>query len=145
MAVLVGASSAAMMPLGLLIFLPASVFLAIHLYRRRQQLGPITPSLGARLGIFTGLLGFAVFLIVFVLAVTSHKAEYREVIIKGLNDAAASYPAPEIQQKMQAFFSRTAGILVFTALFLGVTLILFLIISSLTGALAAAASRKKTL
>src|ERR1041385_7562161 len=41
MAVLVGASTAAMLPVGLLIFLPASVVLAIHLYRRRQQPGPI--------------------------------------------------------------------------------------------------------
>ncbi len=143
MAVVVGASSAAMLPVGLLIFLPASVVLAIHVYRRRQQPGPITSSLGARLGVFTGLLGFAVFLIVFVLAVTSHKTEYREVIIKGLNDAAASNAAPQIQQKMRAFFSGTAGILVFTAFFLGVTLIFFLIISSLTGALAAATSRGK--
>src|SRR6266849_827857 len=64
MAVVVGAFSAAVPPLGLLIFLPASVFLGIHLYRRRQQLGQIKASLGARLGVFTGLLGFAVFLIV---------------------------------------------------------------------------------
>ena len=146
MALLVGASSAAVLPLGLLIFLPASVILAIHLYRRRQQLGAINPSLGARLGVFTGLLGFAVFLIVFVLAVTSHKTEYHELILKGLKDAAASNPDPQIQQRLQDFFSGTTGMLVFTAIYLGVALILFLIISSLTGALATAISRdKKTL
>jgi len=143
MAVVVGAFSAAVPPLGLLIFLPASVFLGIHLYRRRQQLGQIKASLGARLGVFTGLLGFAVFLIVFVLAVTSHKTEYRAVIIKGLKDAAASNPDPQIQQMQQAFFSGTAGILVLTVILLGVALMLFLIISSITGALAAATSRDK--
>ncbi len=90
MAVLVGASTAALLPLGLLIFLPASVILGIHLYRRRQQLGSIRASLGARLGAFTGLLSFAFFFIVFALAVASHRAEYREIVAKALKDAAIS-------------------------------------------------------
>jgi hypothetical protein len=146
MAVLVGASSAAILPVGLLIFLPASVVLAIHLYRRRQQPGPIKAFLGAQLGAFTGLLGFAVYLIVFVLAVTSHIAEYREVMTKGLKDAAAANPDPRIQQMLQGFFSGTAGILVLTATLLGIALMFFLIISSLTGALTATVSKdKKTL
>jgi small-conductance mechanosensitive channel len=145
MSALVGASSAAMLPVGLLIFLPASVVLAIHLYRRRQQLGPIKPSLGARLGVFTGLLGFAVFLIVFVLTVASNATEYRETIARGLKEAATRNPNPQVQM-MQTFFSGTAGILVLTATYLAIALVFFLIISSLTGALTATVSRgKKTL
>jgi predicted PurR-regulated permease PerM len=133
----------------LLIFLPASVILGIHLYRRRQQLGSIRASLGARLGAFTGLLSFAFFFIVFALAVASHRAEYREIVAKTLRDFAAGNPDPQVQQAqqmMQSWFSGTAGMVLFTAVALGVVLASFLIIASVTGALmAAVSSNKKTL
>jgi len=146
MAVLVGASSVAIPLLSLLVLLPASVVLGIHLYRRRQQLGPIRASLGARLGAFTGLLSFGFFLIVFAVAATSHQAEYREIIAKALQDATASNPDPQIQQMMHFLFSGTAGMLFLTVVVLGFMMIFFLIISSVTGALAATVSGdKKTL
>src|SRR5260221_5123985 len=99
MAVLVGISPAKL-PLGFLVLLPASVVLGVLLYKRQQQLGPIKAALGARLGAFTGLLSFAIFLIVFALAVASHQAEYREMVAKALGDAAARNPDPQIQQMM---------------------------------------------
>ncbi len=146
MAALVGLSSVAIPPLGLFIFLPASVILGIHLYRRRQQLGPIKASLGARLGAFTGLLSFAFFLVDSAVAVARNQAEYHEAIAKAVRDAAARNPDPQIQQTVQSLFNGTGGMLFFALLAAGFALVFFLIIASLTGALAATISGgKKTL
>jgi len=146
MAVLVGASCAAIPLLGLLVLLPASVVLGIHLYRRRQQLGPIRASLGARLGAFTGLLSFAFFLIVSAVAVARNRTAYSETMTKALQDAVARNPDPQVQQMMQSLFSGTSGMVLLTVLAIGFVMIFFLIIASLAGALAANVSGdKKTL
>jgi len=71
-----------------------------------------------------------------VVAVVPNKAEYREEMIKALQDAVARNPSPQGQQMVQ-FFSGTAGILFLTVLALGFILMFFLIIASITGALTA--------
>jgi hypothetical protein len=135
--------TAANLLLGLLMLLPGSVILAIHLYRRRQ-LGPFRTRQGAKLGALIGLLSFACLAIVLAVLVTRDPATYRQETEKAVMEALARNPSPQAQQLVEKWFTGSAGTVRLTALGMTFLLVLLLIIGSLSGALAVALVRDRS-
>jgi F0F1-type ATP synthase assembly protein I len=138
----VGLFTAANPGLAWLLVLPASVVLAIHLYRRRQP-GPLKPSQGAQMGALIGLCTFVLFAVLMAARVASDPAEYRHLMAQALQEAMARNPDPAGQQMMQSFFGGTGGLVIVTAVCLVFALALLLAIGSVSGVLAARFSRGK--
>jgi hypothetical protein len=120
-------------PLGML----AAGFLSVVLYRRRCPLANVTPGIGARLGALTGLLGFG--FVAASLAVWTALRSGREVHDTFLNlfqQSAAQTSDPRVQQVIE-MFNTPEGFTLIIILSLIMTLIAFLIFSSLGGTIAA--------
>ncbi len=129
--------------LGWLVLLPGSVVLAIYIYRRRQP-GALTSWQGAKMGVCTGIFSTAFFAVFFVVKVVLDPAAFRQALDTNMHQAVARNPDPQVLQMAQSLLSGTAGMVIFTAVFIVVTLVLLLIIGGVSGALTAAFSRKKS-
>ncbi len=135
--------TAANLLLGLLMLLPGSVILAIHIYRRRQP-GPFRTRQGAKLGALVGFLSFACLAIVLAVLVARDPTTYRQETEKAVKEALARNPSPQAQQLVEKWFTGPAGTVRLTALGMTFLLVLLLIIGSLSGALAAALVRNRS-
>ncbi len=129
--------------LGALILLPGSVFLAVHVYRRRT-LGPLRAAQGARMGAVVGTISFAVLAVLFAASVAYDPAGYRQQVESQVKEALARNPSPQAQQVVQNLFSGPRGIALLLAMGMAVTLVFLLVISSVSGALAASLVRNKS-
>ena len=123
--------------------LPVSVLLAIHLYRRREP-GLLRPQEGARLGAFSGLVSFGFYSAVIAFTVVTHLAEYRQATAQAIQEFLTRNPTPQAQQMAQWLLNGTRGVVLTLAMGLVVVLLFFLLIGSVSGALAARFSRKKS-
>ena len=118
--------------------------LSVVFYRRRIPAANVTPGMGARLGMVTGILGGGIFAIVLVIGTMLFHAwdSIRDKLIEGVEQAAARNPDPQAQQVMEFFKSPQGIVLLLTTALIG-TLIAFVIFSGLGGALGAALLRRK--
>ncbi len=121
----------------------ASGGLAVTLYRRRAGYRPVTPWMGARVGLLAGGLGFGLLamLSAFRLFAAGERMELRTAIREKMQEAAASAADPEVRQAMEQFRSYIAtdhGLVLFVLLFLAIAALFFLLFSALGGALGAA-------
>ena len=63
-----------MLPLGFLVGFPLAGFLSVLFYRRRTWGDELSPSAGLRLGLWTGMIGSAIFVVLVALqTVASHR------------------------------------------------------------------------
>ncbi|HLX74429.1 MAG TPA: hypothetical protein VKR26_06810 [Terriglobales bacterium] len=118
--------------------------LAVVIYRRRQHLGALTAGMGARLGAMAGLMGFVIFgllSLVQLLAMRS-SGQLRATLEQALKASAARSGNPEAQQMVQQFLT-PEGMRMLVILGIVLMLVLFVAVSTLGGALAAAISRKR--
>jgi hypothetical protein len=138
---LVGILTAYVPPVWLVLF-PGSVFLAVHLYRRRRP-GPLKTAQGARMGALVGLLTFTVLVLLLVAAIAHDPAGYRQEAESGMRDALARNPSPQAAQMAQAL-SGPRGVALLTIMGMSVLLVFTLIIGSVSGALAASLGRNKS-
>ncbi len=118
--------------------------LSVVFYRRRNPVADITPGMGTRLGMASGILGGAMFaLLVSVRTVMLHSWDrQREKLIELVEQTASRNPDPQAQQAME-FFKTPDGLMVLLASVLAVTLVGFVLFSGLGGALGAALLRRK--
>lgn len=118
--------------------------LAVVFYRRRNPLAQIPPALGAKLGAVSGLFGFAVFavLIAAEAVIFRSSGELRAALLDALQRSAASNPDPQAQQVLD-YLRTPQGLALFMALALAFVFFVFLVLSSLGGALSAALLRRK--
>ncbi len=115
----------------------AGGFLSVVLYRRRRFAGQLTVGMGARLGALTGVLGFGVVAITLALwtAFRSGK-EIHDAFLTYMRQNAGQASDPRVQQVLELF--KTPEGFTFIMIFsLILTLVAFLIFSSLGGALGA--------
>jgi hypothetical protein len=122
----------------------AAGILAVILYRRRAIPAPITPGMGARLGVATGGVGFAIFSLFIAIQVTVFHSggELREAMIEAAQQAASRNPDPQVQELL-AYLKTPDGLGFFMLLSLAVMLVGFLLFSSMGGAIGAVLLRPK--
>lgn len=118
--------------------------LSVVFYRRRIPVAHVTPGMGARLGMVSGILGGGIFAgLVSIGTLVFHAGDrIRETLIEGMQQAAARNPDPQAQQVME-FFKTPPGIVLLLTMALIGTLIAFVIFSGVGGALGAALLRRK--
>ncbi|MGA8154379.1 MAG: hypothetical protein WB952_25775 [Terriglobales bacterium] len=121
----------------------AAGFLCVLLYRRRCQMAQVTPGMGARLGALTGALGFAIPAAILGLAAAAGLGrQIQETFLKVLQEYAARSSDPHVQELLT--LSKTPdGFALLMTLFMVMTLVAFLIFSSLGGVLGALLLRPK--
>ena len=118
--------------------------LSVVFYRRRNPIAAVTPGMGARLGMLSGVLGggiFAALISVFTIVFRVWN-QIREKLIELVEQAAARNPDPQAQQAME-FFKTQPGIVLLITMAVVVTLAGFVILSALGGALGAVLFRRK--
>jgi hypothetical protein len=118
--------------------------LSVVFYRRRNPIATVTPGMGARLGMVSGVLGGGIFaVLISVLTIVLRPwDQIREKLIDWVEQAAARNPDPQAQQALE-FFKTQPGIVLLITMILVVTLVGFVIFSALGGALGAVLFRRK--
>lgn len=118
--------------------------LAVVFYRRRIPMASITPGMGARLGMVSGILGGAIFAALLSFGTVAFHAwdSIRGKLLEVVEQTAARNPDPQAQQAMQ-FFKSPDGIVLLLATALIGTLLAFVVFSALGGAVGAALLRRK--
>jgi hypothetical protein len=114
--------------------------LSVVFYRRRNPVAIITPWVGTRLGLASGMLAGGI-LIAFVAAGTvAFRAwdRIREKIVAAIEQSAARNPDPQSQQALE-FFKTPQGMAVLVVL----GFLVFVIFSGVGGAVGAALLRRK--
>lgn len=129
---------------GFLVWMLGGGMLAVLIYRRRQHLGPMTGSLGARLGAMAGLMGFVIFGLLSLVQMLAMRGtgQLQATLEQALKASAARSGNPEAQQMVQQFLT-PEGMRTLLVLGILLMLVLFLALSSLGGAIAAVLSGKK--
>jgi hypothetical protein len=136
-----------------LMFIPLGAFglgmiaagvLSVLFYRRRDPITDLTPALGARLGAVSGVLGFGIFAVfTAVEVVVFHSGgELRAALIEAVQQSASRTSDPQTQQILD-YLKSPPGLALVMGIGLVVMFALFMIFSSLGGALAAAVLRRK--
>jgi len=120
----------------------ASGGLAVTLYRRWSGYRPVTPVMGAKLGLLAGGWVVGIFGVLFSLGLfaANARAELRTVLREKLTEATASAVDPEVRQSMdqlQAYIATDHGLIIMMLLSIALLALLFLIFSALGGALGA--------
>ena len=115
----------------------AAGFLTVLIFRRRCPATPVTAGMGARLGALTGGLGFGVLAAILALwtAFRSGK-EIHDAFLNYLQQYVARSPDPHLQQVLD-LFNTPEGFTFIMILTLIMTLIAFLIFSTIGGAVGA--------
>lgn len=118
--------------------------MSVVFYRRRIPMANVTPGMGARLGMVTGILGGGIFAALLSIGTMLFHAwdTIRGKLIEVVEQTAARNPDPQAQQAMEFFKSPEGIVLLVTTALIG-TLIAFVIFSGLGGALGAALLRRK--
>ncbi len=112
-------------------------------YKRRVPETDVNPRLGARLGLISGAIGFVIFALVASLEMllSNTGGRLREEVMKQLEQTAARYPA-QAQEALQ-YLKSAQGWGLIVALSTIFTLIAFLLLSTLGGAVGGAILGKK--
>jgi hypothetical protein len=114
----------------------AAGFLSVVLYRRRCP-APVTAGMGARLGALTGALGFGALAVTLALWTAFRSGrEIHDAFLNYIQQNAAQTSDPHLQQVLE-LFNTPEGFTFIMILSLIVTLVAFLIFSSLGGAIGA--------
>lgn len=118
--------------------------LAVLFYRRRHPGGTLSPGMGARLGVVSGVLGFGIFavFIAIEMLVFHNGGELRATLLEAIEQSALRTSDPQAQQ-IVTYLKSPPGLALFMALLLVATFLLFLIFSSLGGTLAATLLRRR--
>jgi hypothetical protein len=118
--------------------------LSVVFYRRRVPVANVTPGMGARLGMVSGILGGGIFAALLSVGTTLFHAwdSVRAKLIEVVEQTAARNQDPQTQQALEFFKSPDGIVLLLTTALIG-ALIAFVIFSGLGGALGAAFLRRK--
>ena len=137
----------------LLMFIPLGAFglgmaaggiLAVLFYRRRNPGVDVTPGMGARMGAVTGALGFGVFAVFTAIEVLVFHSggQLRAALLEAIQQSAARSSEPQAQQLLE-YLKSPPGLALMMGLGLLLMFVVFLVLSCLGGALAAALLRHR--
>lgn len=136
-----------------LMFIPLGAFglgmiaagmLAVLFYRRRNPGGRLTPAIGARLGAVCGVLGFGMFAVftAIEMLIFHSGGQLRAALLEAVQQSASRTSDPQLQPMLD-YLKSPPGLALVMGLGLAVMFVIFLILSSLGGALGAALLRRK--
>lgn len=130
--------------LGFLAWMLGGGMLGVVIYRRRQRLAYITSGMGARLGAMAGLMGFVIFGLLSLVQMLAMRGsgQLQAALEQALKASAARSGNPEAQQMVQQFLT-PEGMRTLIILGIVLMLVLFLALSTVGGAIAAALTGKK--
>lgn len=132
------------LPFGFLLAFPLAGFLSVLFYRRRTWGVELSPSAGFRLGLLTGMLGFALFIMLAALdTVVSHAGgEIRQTMVDAVHRQQARTPDPQARQILDYFLTPNglAVMIIVGLIFMG---IVFVLLAGLGGAASASRLRGK--
>jgi hypothetical protein len=128
---------------GALVLLPASVFLAVHLYRRRHPL-PLNASQGAKLGAMVGFFGFVLPAAVAVVVMAYDPEGYRKASEDQMRQVLANTADPQVREFIENLVSKAGGVIPLTVAMLPVLLAFLLAIGGVSGAVAASLPRGRS-
>lgn len=122
----------------------AAGFLAVALYRRNNIDNQPPPATGAKVGLVTGATGFAFFAIFLAMqiAIFHTGGELRAALVRAVEQAASRSSDPEAQA-VARWLESPDGLTLMVIFSLISILIVFLILSSLGGAVGAVVLRNK--
>jgi hypothetical protein len=123
--------------------IPLGAFFSVAFYRRRARTTQLSAALGARLGLISGAIGFVIFAIVgsLELLLSNSAGGLREEVMKQLEQLAAQYPG-QGQQALD-YLKSAQGWGLIVALSTIFTLMMFLLLSAIGGAVGGAVLAKK--
>lgn len=132
-------------PIGLLVLLASWLCmmvagaLAVRFYRRRRPETAISPGMGARLGVVSGLLGFFFYSVpqALRLALFHLGGSVREAMQKAIEQSAAQSPDPRAAQEMVRNLMSPGWLAAIFTVLVVLVLLVFLVLSSLGGAIGA--------
>jgi hypothetical protein len=118
--------------------------LAVRFYRRRRPEAGLTPGMGMRLGVVSGMLGFFFYSIPQALRlVFFHLADsVRDAMQKAIEQSAAQSPDPRAQEMMRSLMSPGA-LATFITVLVVIFFVIFLVLASLGGAIGVSVSGNK--
>lgn len=136
-----------------LMFIPLGAFgvsmlaagsLAVLFYHRRNPARLVTPGIGARVGALGGMLGFAIFAVFAAIEVVVFHGggALRAAMLEAIQQSAARTSDPQAQQMVE-YLKSPAGMALMMGLGLALVFLLFLVLSSLGGAVGAALLRRR--
>lgn len=130
--------------LGFFVWMLGGGMLVVIIYRRRQHLGQMSASMGARLGAMAGLMGFVIFGLLSLVQVLNLRGsgQLRAALEQALKTSAERSGNPEAQQMVQQFLT-PEGMRLLLALGIVLMLVLFVGVSCLGGAIAATVVGKR--
>ena len=120
-------------------------FLAVLLYRRRNPGFNPSAGMGAKLGAVSGALAFAFLTVFLALWATVFRTtgQIRQTMIEAVEQSAARSSSPQQAQQALEFLKTPAGFVVMMVVGLVTMFVVFLIFSSVGGAIGAALLRRK--
>jgi hypothetical protein len=124
--------------------LPFAGFLCVLLYRRYGSATDPSPGLGFRLGVWTGVAGFAILIILSAISTLGFNGqnELRDALIQVVHQAQSRYTDPQSRAALEQFLTPggLATLMVFGSAF---TCVFFAVLSGIGGAVSAALLRRK--
>ena len=120
----------------------ASGGIAVTLYRRRAGHPPVTPWMGAKLGVMAGGTGFGLLALLSAirLVAPAQRAELRATFSEKMQQAVANAADPEVRKAMEQFrdfIATDRGLISMVLVFVLIAGVFFLIVSALGGTLGA--------
>lgn len=122
----------------------AAGYISVRLYQRRVAGAMLTSGTGARLGAVAGVLGFVFFTIFTAIEVLVFHAggELHDALIQAVQQSISRTSDPQAQQALQ-YLKSPPGLALIMTMGLAIMFVVFLIFSSVGGALSAALLRRK--
>jgi hypothetical protein len=114
----------------------------VRIYARRY-FGLLRTGQGAALGAGFGAVAFVLGTLPAIIYYSGHTGEYRAMLSKGMQDALARNPDPQVQKTLQAMLSSNESVLALTILVLLFMLVIWIIVGSVAGASTVALSKQK--
>lgn len=127
-------------PLLIFLAIPAGGWFAAYLYSRSL---PVTGGIGARIGAVTGLIAYVFYALITAAAMVFQRERLLDEVKRAMTEAASRNPDPQAQQIVQKMMT-PEGIAVLITLGAIVMLFMFLILSSVGGAIGGATSKGRT-
>jgi hypothetical protein len=130
--------------LGFLVWMAGGGMLAVVIYRRRQHLAGMTAGMGARLGALAGMMGFIIFGLLFLVQMLALRGsgQMQAALQQALKTAIERSGDPNAKQMLEQFLT-PQGMHTLLAIGISLMLVLFVVVSSLAGMLAATLAGKK--
>jgi hypothetical protein len=117
--------------------------MAAYFYHRRSPASELTAGIGAKLGALSGVFGFSIFAI-FAAAITllAGTQKLRDTLLQAVNQSAARTTDPQTLQAFE-YFKTPPGLAIILVIGLVFLFLMFLVLSTVGGALGAAWIRRR--